>query len=107
MEQEQYHFAWRTLTGEKNYFKKKRMEKEPNLRHCCTWYYCADKNMENEMVLVYAVEKNKELKNTSLKHEDRFLQKITASGKSCSGKVTKFAKIAVPGSYNQDGTIKQ
>jgi sorbitol-specific phosphotransferase system component IIA len=63
--------------------------------------------MENEMVLVYAVEKTKELKKTSLKHEDRILQKITASGKSCSGKVTKFAKIAVPGSYNQDGTIKQ
>ena len=98
MEQEQYHFAWRTPIG----------EKKPNLRHCCTWYYCADKNMENEMVLVYAVEKTKELKNTNLKHEDRFLQTMTASGKPY-WKVTKFAKIAVSGSYNQENhqTIKK
>ena len=102
----QYYFAWRTPKGEKSYFKTERMEKEPNLRHCCNWYYCADENMEDEKVLVYAVENTPELENTSLKHEDRFLQKITASGKSCSGKVKGFAQIAVPGSYNQDGTKK-
>ena len=106
MEQEQYYFAWRTPSGEKNYFKTESMQTEPDLRHCCNWYYCADENMQDELVLVYAVEKTTELKKTSLKHEDRFLQKITASGKSCSGKVKGFAQIAVPGSYNQDGTKK-
>ena len=106
MEQEQYYFAWRTPSGEQKYFKTERMKKEADLRHCCNWYYCADENMQDELVLVYAVEKTPELRKTSLKHEDRFLQKITASGKSCSGKVKGFAQIAVPGSYNQDGTKK-
>jgi hypothetical protein len=43
-------------------------------------------------------------KNTNLRFEDRFLQKITASSKTCSGKITKFANVAIPCSYNQDGT---
>ena len=109
MEQEQYYFAWRTPKGEKNkMIKENNMEdeKQKKIRHCCNWYYCADQNMENEKVLVYCVEKNSELEKTNLKYEDRFLQKITASGKSCSGKVKGFDQIAVPGSYNQDGTKK-
>ena len=108
MEQEQYYFAWRTPSGEKNKMSRKiNMEDEQkHKRNGCNWYYCADENMQDELVLLYAVEKTPELRKTSLKHEDRFLQKITASGKSCSGKVKGFAQIAVPGSYNQDGTKK-
>ena len=105
METEIEQFAWRTPTGEKEYFKTNRMGKEPKLRHCCNWYYCADENMENEKVLVYCLEKTSEIKKTNLKHEDRFLQKITSTGKPCSGKIKNFANIALPGTYNQDGTI--
>ena len=108
MEQETVKFAWRTSKGEINKMKTgiEKKNKKNALIHCCNWYYCADENMENEKVLVYSVEKTSELQNTGIKHDDRFLQKITASGKTCSGKITKFAHIAIPGSYNQDGTYR-
>lgn len=107
MEQETVKFAWRTPKGEQNKISQTTFsENENENKHCCSWYYCADENMQHEKVLVYCVEKTSELQNTNLKFEDRFLQKITASGKSCSGKITKFANVAIPGSYNQDGTYR-
>lgn len=108
MEQETVKFAWRTPKGEQNKMKSERNinNKKNVLRYCCNWYYCADENMQDEKVLVYSVEKTSELQNTGIKQDDRFLQKITASGKTCSGKITKFAHIAIPGSYNQDGTYR-
>ena len=108
MEKVPEQFAWRTPTGEKNKLLRKKMsiENKKNIsNYSCNWYYCADENMENEKVLVYSVEKTSELKNTGIFHEDRFLQKKTSTGKPCSGKIKKFANIALPGTYNQDGTI--
>ena len=108
MEQETVKFAWRTPTGEKNKISYERIDKKikhDQERYSCNWYYCADENMQDEKVLVYSVEKTSELQNTGIKQDDRFLQKITASGKSCSGKIKNFASIALPGTYNQDGTL--
>ena len=45
-----------------------------------------------------------DIDKTSLKFDDRFIQKITASGKACSGKVTEWHSIAKLGTYNLDGT---
>ena len=105
MEQETVKFAWRTPKGEQNKISRRTSTGNEN-KSCCSWYYCADENMQDEKVLVYSVEKTSELQNTGIKHDDRFLQKITAPGKTCSGKITKFAHIAIPGSYNQDGTYR-
>lgn len=61
--------------------------------------------MEKELVLVYSVENSQDKKRTFISQHDRVLQTKTASGKSCTGRIGKFAKIATPGTYNQNGTF--
>ena len=102
MNNETHRYAWRSLKGETNKIK----TLEDNILHSCNWYYCSDQNMENEKVLVFSVEKSFDINQTSMITEDRFLQTKTASGKECSGKIGKWAHLALPGTYHEDGTEK-
>ena len=98
-------YAWRTLEGEQNKLNKEMMTSDKQkIIHSCNWYYCDDKNMENELVLVYSIEKSSNPDEINLLYKDKFLQTITASGKECSGKISKWAKIALPESFNPNGT---
>jgi|SaaInlStandDraft_2_1057019.scaffolds.fasta_scaffold442977_2 hypothetical protein len=98
-------YAWRTLEGEQYKFNKKiKTNDKHKIIHSCNWYYCDDKNMENELVLVYSIEKSSNPDEINLLYKDKFLQTITASGKECSGKISKWVKNALPGSFNPNGT---
>lgn len=70
----------------------------------CRWHECPDPGMEGELVLVYCLERTTDPKKTFLR--GGFLQTLTASGKKCSGRVGKFVKEAIPGTYNEDGTYR-
>jgi len=72
----------------------------------CSWHRCGDENLQDELVLVYHLEKTSDLKKTFILYDDRFFQKLTASGKACSGKVGDYVMDAIPGTYNQNGTLK-
>ena len=96
-------YSWRSITGESN--KHNKMDfKEHAIEHVLNWYKCADLGLENELVLCYNLVNTNDINKTSLKFDDRFIQKITASGKACSGKVTEWHSIAKMGTYNLDGT---
>ena len=99
-------YAWRTLEGEQKKYENLIMEKKDThqIIHSCNWYYCGDENMENELVLVYSIEKSNNSDEINLLYKDKFLQTITASGKECSGKIGKWAKVALPKSFNPNGT---
>lgn len=100
------HYCWRTYKGEKLHFEDKleRKKENPNQPHL-NWYRSADDGMENELVLCYSLELVDCFDKTSIKLDDRFLQKTTASGKPCSGKVSSWHSIAKEGSYNINGTM--
>ena len=89
-------YAWRTYIGESNL----------NDENKCVmhWWKCADIGMENELVLSYMVDKTPNYEDTELNFKDKWLQKITASGKPCSGKVSEWMSIAT--NYNENGTVK-
>jgi hypothetical protein len=70
----------------------------------CVWFECAD--VKGELVLVYSKEKTKDPKETFILFNDKYIQKLTASGNKCSGKIGNYVKEAIPGTYNQDGTLK-
>ena len=99
------HYCWRTCKGEKHHFEDKiqKEDKNPNQPHL-NWYRSADDGMENELVLCYSAELKDCFDKTGLKFDDRFLQKVTASGKPCSGKVSAWHSIAKEGTFNLDGT---
>ena len=96
-------YSWRSFTGESN--KHNKMDfKENTIEHILNWYKCADPGLENELVLCYNLVNTNDINKTSLKFDDRFIQKITSSGRACSGKVTEWHSIAKMGTYNLDGT---
>ena len=81
-------WAWRTQTGEDlNCFKGE------NSSAVLSWYASAD--VPGEKVLVYSVEKTTIKNNTSIRHKDRYLNRVTDKGTPCSGKITKYL-----GKYN-------
>lgn len=96
-------FAWRSLQSESNISRKK-IPYSKNGLSTLQWYKCGDPGLDGEIVLCYSLENTKNLEETSLK--DARLQTLTASGKKCSGKVSKWHSIAKPGSYNLNGTMK-
>lgn len=97
--------GWGLPEAEENILRR-RGSPEAEKKHPCNWYQCADPGMEGELVLVYSYEKTKDFNSTSIVFPDRYLQKLTASGKKCSGRIGKCVKKANPGTYNQDGTYK-
>lgn len=93
-------YAWRTTKGE-NIMNEYYSEKKKKMN----WYECADAGMENELVLVYCVEETRIKEDTYLSFEDRYLQTLTASGKHCTGRISKWVKHAKENTYKQDGTL--
>tara|TARA_B100000927_G_C16160703_1_gene347285 strand:+ start:246 stop:575 length:330 start_codon:yes stop_codon:yes gene_type:complete len=99
------YYAWRTNKGEKNQKKHKGKKKHKEEDNHLNWYYCADEGMETELVLAYAIYEVKYGNNISLVFPDKYIQTKTGSGKSCSGKVSKWVKKALEGEYKNDGTF--
>lgn len=96
-----YYNAWRTNEGEKNRNNFYNKKEKYNLH----WYSCADEGMENELVLCYAIFEEKFGDNINLQFSDKYIQKKTASGKTCSGKVFKWIRKAQDYEYKVDGTF--
>lgn len=101
MNEEQLYYAWRTHEGESYIRKEVKIDSKmkPNMH----WYRCADFGMENELVLCHSIyKKNNDM---GLKFTDKFIQKVTGSGKKCSGLVSKWVRIANPDEYDENGTF--
>ena len=98
-------FAWRSLQSESNISRKK-IPYSKNGFSTLQWYKCGDPGLDGELVLCYSLENTNNLEETNLELKDRKLQTLTASGKKCSGKVSKWHSIAKPGTYNLNGTMK-
>ena len=93
-------YAWRTPTGEKQFFD---IKSEDTRTHCCNWYKSLDK--PGELVLVYSLESTNVLGQTSAKWSDIYVNTTTSTGVKCSGAVGDWKAIALPGTYTKDGVL--
>ena len=102
-------FGWRTKNGEckknKNVYRRQ-IQNAKGQYATLQWYRCGDPGLEKDLVLCYCIESTNNKELTNLKFEDRQLQTLTSSGKKCTGRVSEWHSIAKPGTYNDDGTIK-
>lgn len=102
-------FGWRTNNGESKKNQNMYRKKIPHAKGSYAtlqWYRCGDPGLDRDLVLCYSVESTDIKEMTNLKFEDRQLQTLTSSGKKCTGRVSGWHSIAIPGTYNNDGTIK-